>query len=362
MQPLYLPPDLALILNSYCNDQRAVKVQCMLTEENFDEKITSEQQNWPIYKVIKKHESSSKEFSHNIYAIKDIDKKEELGIFHSIQIKDELYILSGDKAKFFTELLLRLLSRMYPDVISAFVHSHDIFELLEKFEKVMNIELNHKGAVKKQIFGFSPRTEVEYEISKEGREYHNFREAFREAQENDLWIDSIKVFQKNYSSRPRIQFTISRRGLITINRGTFDTFFANLLHPIAEKSKKRREQFKGRSRSEQTDKKPKPLIVQFGKNVFKETETRKEFSRILEKYPHCNYSIIHSGNPHVYLSVLDRNDNSSFSVRTFGDDSLLLIPQIRTSATSLMRFSEFLVTAFYEGVIQNFDQKKSLTD
>lgn len=67
---------------------------------------------------------------------------------------------------------------------------------------------------------------------------------------------------------------------------------------------------------------------------------------------------MHSGNPHVYLSILDRNDNSSFSVRTYGEDSLLLIPQIKTSSLSLMRFSEFLVSSFYEGVIENFGQEE----
>ena len=361
MEPLYLPQDLGMVLNSYCNNQRTVKVQCLLTEFDFDKEITSEKKSIDEYliKNISKGKKS-KNFIHNFYQVSDSETKEDLGKFHSLQHKDGLYVFSGESANFF-KIVLKIIRKLYPSIISAFIHSNGIYKILENFETVSGISLSYKDAVKKQIFGFAPRTEREWEISKEGRVYASFREAFKEARDNELWIDTIKVFEKNSSMRPKIQFSISRKGLISIERGIFDTYFSNILHPIIEISKERHEQFKHRSRSEQPDKKPKPLIIKFEKKVFEKEETRKEFSKIMKKYSNCNYSIIHSGNPHVYLSILDRNDNSSLSVRTYGEDSLLLIPQIKTSALSLMRFSEFLVSSFYEGVIQNFDQKKTFS-
>jgi len=359
MQPLYLPQDLGMILNNYCNNHRTVKVQCFLTEFDFDKEITSEKKSLNEYLITNISKGKqSKDFIHNVYLVSNSETEEELGKFHSLQYKDELYVFSGESANFF-KIVQKIVRKLYPNVISAFIHSNGIYKILENFETVSNISLSYKDAVKKQIFGLAPRTEREWEISKEGRVYASFREAFKEARANELWIDTIKVFEKNSGGRPKIQFSISRKGLISIERGIFDMYFSNILHTISEISKEQQEQFKNRSRNEQPDKKPKPLIVRFGKKVFEKEETRKEFSKILKKYPNCNYSIIHSGNPHVYLSILDRNDNSSLSVRTYGEDSLLLIPQIKTSALSLMRFSEFLVSSFYEGVIQNFDQKKT---
>ena len=357
MEPVYLPQDLSLVLNQFSKDHRIVKVQCLLTDEKFHE-IMREENHHSDYKVIQGESVQFSKFTYTLYDVINSKTKEELGKFQSLQKNDELYVMSGSKAEFFDKIILQLLRRLYPKVLSAFIHSNGIYQILSNFESVMNIQLKYKDSVRKQIFGFSPRTEREWEVYKEGRVYPTFHEAFDEAKDNDLWIDSIKVFHGIDIRRPSIQFSISRKGLVSIDRGTFDSIFSNILHFIIERSKERREQFKHRSRKEQPDKKPKPLIVKFGKNVFEKMETRKEFSRILEKYSHCNYSIMHSGNPHVYLSILDRNDNSSFSVRTYGENALLLIPQIKTSSLALMRFSEFLVSSFYEGAIQNFEQEE----
>jgi len=354
MEPLYLPQDLALTLNQYSRDHKTIKIQCLLTDVKFHEIIKTDE-HYPDYKVIQNKSTKFGKFTYTLYSVLSNNTDEELGKFQSLQANDELYILSGSKAEFFDKIVLHILRRLYPKVLHAFIHSNGINEILTHFETVMNVQLKKRDAVRKQIFGLSPRTERDWEIYKEGRIYPTFHEAFQESKNNDLWIDSIKVFSGADVRRPTIQFSISRKGLVSLDRGILDSIFSNVLHLIIERSKERREQFKHRSRSEQDDKKPKPLIVKFGKDIFKKIETRKEFSRILEKYPRCNYSIIHSGNPHVYLSILDRNDNSSFSVRTYGEDSLLLIPQIKTSSLSLMRFSEFLVSSFYEGVIENFE-------
>ena len=357
MEPLYLPQDLALTLNQYSADHRTIKIQCLLTDKKFHE-IVEICEYHPDYKVTKKKSVKFGKFTYTLFDVLSNKTDEELGKFQSLQIHDELYILSGSKAEFFDKIVLQILRKLYPVVLSAFIHSNGIYQILEHFETVMNIQLKKRDAVRKQIFGFSPRTERDWEVYKEGRTYPTFHEAFEESKDNDLWIDSIKVFSGEHVKRPNIQFSISRKGLVSLDKGVFDSIFSNVLHLIIERSKERREQFKHRSRSEQPDKKPKPLIVKFGKDVFEKMETRKEFSRILEKYTHCNYSIVHSGNPHVYLSILDRNDNSSFAVRTYGENSLLLIPQIKTSSLSLMRFSEFLVSSFYEGVIENFEQEE----
>ena len=357
MDSSHLPQELALTLNQYSANHKTIKIQCLLTNKNFHE-IAEIYEHRPDYKVVKNESIKFGTFTCTLFSVQSNKTDEELGQFQSLQISDELYILSGSKAEFFDKIVLQILQRLYPIVLSAFIHSNEIYEILAHFETIMDIELKKKDAVRKQIFGFSPKTKLDWDVCKEGRIYPTFHETFEESKHSDLWIDSIKVFSGEHVKEPNIQFSISRKGLVSLDKGVFDSIFSNVLHPIIKRSKQRREQFEHRSRSEQPDKKPKPLIVKFGKDVFKKMETREEFSRILEKYTHCNYSIMYSKNPHVYLSILDRNDNSSFAIRTFGENSLLLIPQIKTSSLSLMRFSEFLVSSFHEGVIENFKQEE----
>lgn len=348
-----LPAELGLALNSYCNSKKTVKIQCMISGVSFDVKTEFEK---PIlgYLVRVKQSNKFDGFIDNVCVVSQ--DGDELGMFHLVQQQDEFYLISSERAGIFKHIILKIFKHLYPKIIFSFIHSSSIYQILSDFETKHNVELMKKKSIEKQLFGTSPRTEISYETQKIGREYPKVKDAFEEAQMQDLWIEKIQVFS---NTNKKIQFTISRRGGVSIEKGTFDTFFSTVLVPIIQQSKQKHKQFENRSRSEQSDKRPKPLIVRFGKDVFKAVETRQEFSKILNKYTNCNYSIIHNGNPHVYLSVLDRLDNSSFSVRTMGDSSLLLIPQIKTSAMSLLRFSEFLVSSFYEGDIQNYETQNS---
>ena len=348
-----LPPDLAITLNQYFQSSKKVKIQCLLSDKKFYETI--EEYDFNIdYKVVHTDPVIFDKYTYTSYTVSNTITDEILGRFQSLQACDELYVFTGSSAHFFNNTVLRILIKLYPKILLAFIHSNGIYEILKLFEKKWDMPLYYKNIVRKTIFGKTPRTQREWEIAKEGRTYSSFHQPFSESENKNIWVDSIQVFSKRQSGK-NFQFTISRKGLVTIDRGRFDVVFSDVLQHIVGRCKKQREQFEHRSRSEQPDKSPKPLIVRFGKSIFEKPETRKEFSKILTRYTNCTYSIVHSGNPHVYLSILDRNDNSSFTVRTYGVDSLLLIPQIKTSAQSLMRFSEFLVSSFYEGVIENFE-------
>ena len=360
MKSLELPQDLALTLNQYFLDHKTIKIQCLLTDEKFDEVVDAHYKHHLNYKISKNGSEKFDDFVYTSFAVQNNKTGKELGRFQSLQIHNELYILYGSKKEFFNKIVLQIIRGLYPTVLSAFIQSGGIYQILEHFETVMKIQLKKSDTVRKQIFGFSPRTEQDWEIFKKGRTYTTFQEAFEESKNQDMWIDSIRVFSGENVKKSDVQFSISRKGLVSLYQGRFDSIFSNILHRIIEHNKEQREQFKHRSRSQQPDKKPKPLIVKFGKDVFKKMETCEEFTKMFEKYPHCSYSVMYSGNSHVYLSVLDRNDNSSFAVRTYGENALLIIPQIKTSSLSLMRFSEYLALSFYEGVIENFDYEKEM--
>ena len=348
-----LPTDLGITLNQYFQSYRKVKIQCLLSDKKIYEVIEAHSPHTD-YKVVHNDPVIFDKYTYTTYTVSDTRTDEVLGQFQSLQTNDELYVFTGWSAHFFNNVVLRMLKKLYPEILLAFIHSNGIYDILKMFEKKLGITLYYKNIVRKTLFGKTPRTQREWEIAREGRTYSLFHQPFSESENKNIWVDSIQVFSER-RSRENFQFTISRKGIVSLDRGRFDVVLSDILQHITGRCREQREQFEHRSRSEQPDKSPKPLIVRFGKNIFKKPETRKEFSEILAKYTNCTYSIVHSGNPHVYLSILDRNDNSSFAVRTYGDDSLLLIPQIKTSALSLMRFTEFLVSAFYEGVIENFE-------
>ncbi len=269
-----------------------------------------------------------------------------------MQAGDELYAATGDGAAFFSKYASRIIKSLHPRIIAAAVNSETVRKLLQDYEKDTGRRLNPKEYVKKK--GRGARLETERRRIPRGAAggRGTVGDVFADAGDGGGYVDRVRVFSGPESS-PDLDLSVSRRGLVSVHAGTFEDVFAWLLRPVARKGMESREMFGGRGRSETKGGEPMPLLVDFGAGVFRDGRTRKEFARIMERYPNCNYSVMHEGY-HVYVSVLDRNDYSAFSIRTVGGSGLLIIPQIRCSAASLMRFSEFLTGSFREGEIRDY--------
>jgi hypothetical protein len=271
------------------------------------------------------------------------------GSFYAIQRKPFLYFITGERNLFFRKVMLRIASKLFPNAMRTYVTSEDLLSLLKNFSASKEVTLRYTEFVSKRMFG-KAFTDLRHDKRLDQRKYELFSEAFRKAEEQGGRIDRIRVFGDSYS------FSISRSGVLKIYSGDFTDFYQYFVCPIGEIAVRRWKIFEKRSRNQLPEKKVKPIIVSFDTDVFEETNERKQFIQVLGEYAHCEYSVIHEGNPHVYVVMLDKLDNSSFTVRTYDANSLLLIPQIRTTSASLVRFSKHLLDKFQEGELAEFQK------
>jgi hypothetical protein len=171
---------------------------------------------------------------------------------------------------------------------------------------------------------------------------------------DDVFNKKIKI--RNYMRVMKIvdvdsdlEFTFSGDGHIGIYGGTFDTIFNNLIIPSIDIAKQRMNNFFGRSMSERKDKIALPIKIDFYTPAFETKERINSFLKKISEYTQCYYSIVHGGNPYLFMYVIDRYDSSSFSVLSNGDNSLIITPQIRTSPDSMMRFTQYILDNFQDG-------------
>ena len=225
--------------------------------------------------------------------------------------------------------------------------SEDLFQLLTDFSNSKRIELRYTEFVYKSMFenAFTDRRN-EKRAAKE--QFELFSYAFRKAREQGGRVDRIRVFGKGVS------FSISRSGVLKIYSGNFTDYYRFFISRMGSIAIERWKIFDKRARADSPNKEVRPILVNFDSNVFENVAERKLLIRILSDYKNCEYSVIHGGNPHVYAIIRDKIDNSSFTIRTYEDNSLLLSPQIRTTKSSLVRFSKFLLDRFQEGVPAEF--------
>lgn len=269
------------------------------------------------------------------------------GNFYVLQNGFSIFIISGERRLFFRNIVLPITKIAFPNILIAYILTGEIFELLTNFSKNKKTPLRYNEFYYKKMFG-EAFTVKKHEKRLKIEEYDLFNDAFLEAKENGGWLDRISVFGDKF------KFTIARNGVIKYKNGTFSEYYQYFFGRIIELVGKRWKLFEHKSRSEQTELDVKPIIVEFESKVFEDNILKKQFLQELSRYPKSSYSVIHGGNPHLYVGIVDNLDNSSFSVRTYGTDALLISPQIRTTKAALVRFSTYILNNFQEGTIADF--------
>jgi len=238
-------------------------------------------------------------------------------------------------SNFFFRAIVPLVKALYPAALRVFVRSRELLRLLEQAQRGFDGELLVSRAVFKRKYGEQRKTDVKF--------YHDpipVREVFASASDEKAWVDTVQVT----AAGTFLSFSISRSGIIRIYQGPFDSIFHHVIVPAANIGLNRVKLFENRARREKTE--PRPLLVTFLDDLFSDKDSRARFVDTVAAYPNAIYSVGYQGNPHIYLSILDSQERSSFTLRSISDKQLLLTPQIRCTAAALMRFASYLVDNF----------------
>jgi len=348
-----VPITIGMIINQYTKaflkrSRGCIRVVSLISELSFEELIDEE------FPESEKIEVEFKKKVHQEYGFvlwnytvgREVRGKIFKGSFLALQVGSFVFLITGHSPSFVRKCILYIARQMYPDIMIAYITAEEIYEILQNLAKAKEVELLYSKYVAKKVFG-KRHTSLGYA-------HAPFTEAFKKARDSRprLWIDSIRVFTQNGTP---IDFYLSREGYLVYYKGNFEEYYEHILVPIKEYCSRRLKVFEKRGRRETINKEPRPLLIQYESKVFEDPSVRKQLINVIANYDFCNFSVIHQGNPHVYLNIVDRIDNSTFSLRTYGSDSLIISPQIKTSKASLMRFSKHLLDNFLEGKVSEFN-------
>jgi len=346
-----LPPTIGMIINQYSEaflkrSRGCIRVTSLISDLYFDELMDRELPEFEEVEVVHKKIHEEEGFVIWNYSMKRETSKGKIeGSFLVLQIGYLIFVVTGNPPSFLREGIMYLVRKTYPDIVIAYITAEEIYKILENFSKSKEVKLLYSKFVGKRMFG--------KRFTSLGYGTEPFLEAFKKARNDGVWIDSIRVFSENGS---KIDFNLSRGGRLTYYRGNFEEYYEHILTSIEEYCSKRLKVFEKRGRRESRDKELRPILIQFDSKVFEDSFVRKQLINVVANYDYCNYSIIHDGNPHVYMNIVDRIDNSTFSLRTYGSDALFIAPKVKATKASLMRFSKHIMDKFREGTISDFSK------
>ena len=343
---LRLPPDLAAAVDSCTRGRGPLRAQCLLSDGDFSGSVAA---GGAAAKVEVVSRNLHGRFAHCAYSV---TSKGASGTLRSLQQGGRVLLLSGERGKFF-DAALRIVRGLQPGVIAPFTESTRIKSILEGLEEDASVTLKCKKSVKKRTVGAMPKTVLEWGGGAgKSRGYGTVGSVFADAEEKGMVIDSLRAFSDGDGG---LDVTVSRKGLVTVHRGGIKSIYDSVLRPILDHGMERRVLFSHRSRSERPDREPRPLLVRYKGAVLAGDGDAKRFCELIAGYPRCSYVVMHAGGASLHISIVDRMDNSTISLRSVNGDALAIIPQIKTTEASLLRLTGFLASAFCEGEIAEYE-------
>ncbi|MGO9644350.1 MAG: hypothetical protein ACLPY5_06335 [Candidatus Bathyarchaeia archaeon] len=266
--------------------------------------------------------------------------------FYALQTPEGyVFIMSKIPTETFKWHLLPFFASLYPDLTRLYLSSDEIRFALTRLEEQIGQPLFYRSVVMKRLFGVKERfTDVHF-----SRRDRPVEEAFRTAAMRGSWIDYIQVSD---ADRKQIGLSVTRRGTASVRRGRFGLVYDSILAPMCAKGRQRYAFMDNRER-QAIPRKVNPFIIRYDETLFDKPEVIGRLRQILESYKHCYYTVVHSGNPYLYMMITDTLDNSAFSIRTLRENTLMIVPQVRATADSLMRFYRFMSAEFREGTLDN---------
>jgi len=231
-----------------------------------------------------------------------------------------------------------LYQSFYPFVNKITPTSQELYEILDNLENQYKIKIYSTKSSGKRLFG-DPETLLAF---KKGNQVP-FRKIFNDAYGRQAWVNWLTITtekEDNYSFKG----DISRDGAVGFIRyesSTLNVFLDGLYKIGVRKTK----QF---DRKEMTQKSAHPFILEYKDNIFDERENVEKLKVLLSRLADFSFSIIHGGNPHLYIYLQDDKTKASYSIRTVGGNRIILTPQFTSDTTSFSKLINYLTDNFSE--------------
>lgn len=359
--PIEFIPEIDRIQNEY-----KLPVVCMVLTSESDFINLFEKRRFPDYNIryISKNSSMAS-------LSLSISKKDNIinGKFSILKTDfPAVYLLiSHESSVFLKEALTKLLNKLYPYISRPFLSSYKLLQILRNLhrnfpEKTIRLR---KIVSKSRILQKGARKKIESEIKWTDLSYED---AFRIAFEQDEWINSMDfeiIYKKPYSEhdlfgQPKGYFTkeitgsLSRSGVFKCKE-EFSFFYSTVIKDICEFAIKDINLFKDRARIKTSNYQPKPIVIEYEEDIFKDRTQNKKLINVINKLPKTAVSVFHA-NPYLHLSILDYQDLSSYDLWVLSNKRIVIVPQMRASYVSLNRLCNQIFTDFKEGEIKDFSE------
>ncbi|MBU0477521.1 hypothetical protein KKC91_03005 [bacterium] len=260
---------------------------------------------------------------------------------------DDIYtVITLENSQFFSRGIYPYFLKNFPRVSLTFITHKKLKNLLLEFRDGNNfksltiVRTTTYSRVGKKIMPSVNWPEFDLE------------KAFEWVDNENGWFKNLK-FQIKKPHEPKIEISISRKGVIKTNR-YFKLLYEYFILPISKTVYENIKIFSRRARLDNPNRDISPLCIDFGYGRFTEVEENNKFIDSFKNMKASSVSVIH-GNPYIHLSLFDYFDGSSFDIWVLSTDKIVIVPQLKASFQSIKRLMNHIFDNYAEGDIKDFE-------
>ena len=272
------------------------------------------------------------------------EEDKDNGVFLLVLKKIPFAIMVTNVNSYHLEEKLRFFNKFYPFMSRIFFRSYEIERLLEFVEKEHKVDIFVKSYVVKRYYE-NPETRVCYERTK-------YKQVFKIASENYLWVDSILI-EIEKEGKILFEVRISRRGILSFVRADYSKIHLWIINKIIQgPSSMYQNILKNRSRTID-DIEPRPVKISIIDEVFNEPQDIEQLIDIIHKsLNNWGYSILYQEGPYAFIMLHDYITGSSYEILICSKSEIFITPQTQVTPISFNNLLNLLLDN-YDGSVEN---------
>jgi len=270
------------------------------------------------------------------------DKNNE--VFLLVLKKIPIAIMITNINSYYLKEKLRFFNKFYPFMSRVFFRSYEIERLLEFVEKEHEVDIFVKNYVVKRYYE-NPETRVCYERTK-------YKQVFKIASENYLWVDSI-LLEIEKENKIIFRVRISRKGIISFVGTDYSKIHLWIINNIIQNHYSMyRNILKNRSRTINNIE-PRPVKISIVDEVFNEQKDIEQLMDIIYKgLNNWGYSILYQEGPYAFIMLHDYVTGSSYEMLICSKSEIFITPQTQVTPISFNNLLNLLLDN-YDGSVEN---------
>jgi hypothetical protein len=257
-------------------------------------------------------------------------------------------IITDGNGEFFNKSLNHLIRLIRPRCVAPILSTNQIMALSKAVEKLFHVRNARVREIGQSSKIVSQGADRKVEKNRNWTDITIY-DVFQDVSNSKKWITDIRIAY-DFGVKKKADVVIGNSGVIVFHR-SIKTAFDVLIDRIAFYSFEWYGFLKNRSKNKQTNYRSRPFTIYFEESLFLSKDNIDHLNHTLRSISNTTCTVLHA-NPYYHSVMVDYSDGSTYEILVTNYNSISVLPQGRSTVSSLQRLCTKIFSEIKEGELK----------